>query len=134
MLSLYDKASIAAAMGQPIEPALKTLLQARLDQAAKADLLDLTHILVIQPGDTEAQIIAEIGFSPLVEPLDGIRFGIAGFYPHWAWLNDLGERFELIIPVGDTGFAFILFIEKAASAIPELIAMCAHYAEHDQCA
>ena len=134
MLSLYDKASIAAAMGQPIEPALKTFLEARLDQAAKADLLDLTHILVIQPGDTEAQIIAEIGFSPLVEPLDGIRFGIAGFYPHWAWLQDVGGWYEMIVTVGDSGFAFILLIENGPGVIPELVAMCAHYAARDQCA
>ncbi len=134
MLSLYDKASIAAAMGQSIDPALRALLETRLDQAAKADLLDLTQILVIQPGDSEALIIAEIGFSPMAEPLDGICFGTAGFYPHWAWLHDRGGWYEMILTVGDTGFAVLLFIEKAASAIPELIAMCAHYAARDQCA
>lgn len=133
-LSLHDRASIAAAMGQPIDPALKTLLEARLNQAAKADLLDLTHILVILPGDTEAQVIAEIGFSPLVEPFDGARFGTAGFFPHWAWLHDLGGWYEMILTVGDTGFAFILLIERGLGAIPELSAMCAHYAAHDQCA
>ena len=71
MLSLYDEASIAAVMEQPIEPALKSLLQARLDQAAAADLLSLTHLLVVQPGDTEAQIVTEIGFSPLVGRANG---------------------------------------------------------------
>ena len=133
MLSLYDKASIAAAMGQPIEPALKALLQARLDQAAIADLLDLTHILVIQPGDTEAQIIAEIGFSPLVEPLDGVRFGTAGFYPHWAWLSDLGGRYEMILPVGNGGFAFILIIEKEKEALSDLLSMCEQYGGANLC-
>ena len=133
MLSLHDRASMAAAMGQPIEPALRTLLEARLDQAAEADLVDLTHILVIQPGDTEEQIRAEIGFSPFVEPLDGVRFGTAGFYPHWAWLQDLGGWYEMIVTVGDSGFAFILLIEKAVGVLPELLSMCAHYAAADQC-
>ena len=134
MISLHDEASIAAAMAQPIEPALRTLMEARLDQAAKADLLDLTHIVVIQPGDTEAHIIAEIGFSPMAEPLGGIRFGTTGFYPHWAWLRDLGPFYEMIVTVGNSGFAFILVIEKAAGMIPELNAMCAHYVARDQCA
>ena len=134
MLSLYDYASIAAAMGQPIEPTLKILLEARLDQVAKADLLSLTHILVIQPGDTEAQIIAEIGFSPMAEPFDGVRFGTAGFYPHWAWLQDFGGWYEMIITVGDSGFAFVFVIEKAAGVIPELIAKCAQYGGSEPCA
>ena len=133
-MSLYDKISIAAAMGQPLDPALKALLEIRLNQVAKADLLDLTHILVIQPGDTEAQIIAEIGFSPLVEPLAGVRFATTGFYPHWAWLHDLGGWYEMIVTVGDSGFAFILLIERGLGVIPELIAMCGHYAARDQCA
>ena len=133
MLSLYDKASIAATMGQPIELALRAFLQARLDQAAKADLLDLTHFLVIQPGDTEAQIIAEIGFSPLVEPLDGVRFGTAGFYPHWAWLSDLGGRYEMILPVGNGGFAFILIIEKEKEALSDLLSMCEQYGGANPC-
>lgn len=133
MLSLYNKASIAAAMGQPIDLALRTLLQTRLDQAANADLLDLTHILVVQPDDTEAMIIGEIGFSPLAGPFDELRFGIAGFYPHWAWLQDLNGWYEMIVTVGDSGFAYILLIEKAAGVIPELVAMCAHYVARDQC-
>ena len=133
MLSLY-KASIEAALHQPLDPSLHALLVETWRRAEAPDLLDLTHILVIQPGDTEAQIIAEIGFSPLVEPLGGVRFATTGYYPHWAWLHDLGGWYEMIVTVGDSGFAFILLIEKAVGVLPELLSMCAHYAARDQCA
>ena len=134
MLSLYDEASIAAVMEQPIQPALRSLLQARLDQTAAADLLSLTHILVVQPGDTEAQILAAIGLSPLVEPFDGARFGTADFQPHWAWLHDLGGWYEMIVTVGDTGFAFVMLIEKSTGMLPDLLNMCEQYAGTVQCA
>ena len=90
MLSLYDEASIAAVMEQPIEPALKSLLQARLDQAAAADLLSLTHLLVVQPGDTEAQIVTEIGFSPLVGRANGWDDALSMIFGavlwQWVWI------------------------------------------------
>ena len=134
MLSLYDEASIVAVMEQPIQPVLRSLLQARLDQTAAADLRSLTHLLVVQPGDTEAQIVTEIGFSPLVEPFEGARSGTAGFQPHWAWLHDLGGWYEMIVTVGDTGFAFVMLIEKSTGMLPDLLNMCEQYAGTVQCA
>lgn len=134
MLSLYDKASIAAAMGQPLDGGLRSLLEARLEQSAKAKLLDLTHIVVVQPGDTEAQIACEIGFSPLVDPLSGARFGSADFAPYWPWLRELGGWFELIVTVGNSGFAFIIFIERATKVLPELLRMCEQYGSAAPCA
>ena len=133
MLSLYDEASIAAVMEQPLQPALRSLLQARLDQTTAADLRSLTHLLVVQPGDTEAQIATEIGFSPLVEPFEGARFGAAGFQPHWTWLHDLGGWYEMIVTVGNDGFAFILLIEKALGVHPDLLRMCEQYGGAMRC-
>ena len=79
--------------------------------------------VIIQPGDTEADIILHLGQSPLVEPIDGARFGTPGFHPHWAWLSDHGGWFEMILTYGST-FANVLFIEDAEGVEPELLAMC----------
>ena len=118
-------------MRQPLEPALRDLLLARLAQAREAGLQDQTHVLVVQPGDEEAAIEAEIGFSPLVDPLSGSRFGVDGFQPYWAWLQDLGGWYEMIVTVGNSGFAFILLIEMADDVQPDLLRLCEAHANSD---
>lgn len=128
MLSIYDTASAKEALNQPLDPDLRAAITAKLEQAKAAGLADLTYILVIQPGDTEAAIIDEIGFSPLCNPTDGIRFGEPDFQPYWAWLQDAGGWYELIVTVGNSGFAYLLFVMKAEGVLPDLLAMCAAYA------
>ena len=87
--------------------------------AFACDLANLTHILVIQPGDTEAQIIEAIGFSPLVSRMDGNRL-----QPDWDYLVQHAEWHELIYTVGNSGFAFIVFVERADGVLPEMLALC----------
>ncbi len=69
-------------------------------------------------------LLEEIGWSPLVDPLTEERFGSADFEPYWAWLQDLGGWFELLHPVANSGFAYILLISRAPGVLPELLAMC----------
>lgn len=45
---------------------------------------------------------------------------------YWDHLQDRGDHFELIDTIGNSGFAFILLIDKAAW--PELVAMCRAHA------
>ena len=127
MISLYDKASIDAARAQPLDPSLRTHLARHLKLAETEGLAELTFILVIQPGDTEEALKAEIGFSPLASPLDGARFGTAHFQPYWAYLREADGWHEMIVTVGDSGFAFILLISNEAGVIPELLNLCQRY-------
>lgn len=128
MLSFQDGASIAGASSLPLEPRLAALIAARVAnlQTPYGDLTNLTHFLVIEPGDTEAQLVDAVGFSPLVNPIDGVRFGDAGFQPWWDWMPRHDGWFELIVCVGDSGFAFVLFIAEGAD--PELLALCRAFA------
>lgn len=132
MLSLYDNASIEAALASPMEPQLHQLLADRIDDAAKTGLLDLTHIVVVQPGDCEHTIAEEICLSPLTNPLDGQRFGSHEFVPWWDWLEQHDDFFEMVICVGNSGMAFILLIEDAEGVQPELLKLCRTYAEERQ--
>jgi hypothetical protein len=129
MLSLYHEASIEAALLQPLAPMLRKLIEKHLCLAKQGGLSELTHIVVVQPGDTEAAIAEEIGFSPLVNPIDGARFGTAEWTPYWAWLQRHPGWHEMIVTVGDSGFAFILLIEDAAGVLPELLRLCDEHAE-----
>lgn len=126
MISLYDRTSFERVASLCAKPDLKRLLTARIAgfQGDGYDLTKLTHILVIEPGDTEPDIIEEIGLSPLVNAIDGVRYGDPAFVPTWDWLSDLGGWFELILTVGNSGFAYILLIQDADGVDPALLALC----------
>lgn len=121
MLSLPDAASIGAALHQPLDSDLHAILAERHEQITAQCLGELTHIVVIQAADTETQIVEAIGWSPLVQPIDGVRYGDSDFQPYWAWLRDLGGWYELIHPIGNDGFAFILLVERSDTVFS---AMC----------
>jgi hypothetical protein len=127
MLSLHDTASIEAALATPMQPTLHKLLTDRINDAAASELLELTHLLVVQPGDCEHAIAEEICLTPLTNPLDGQRFGSPEFQPWWDYLEAHDGYFEMIITVGNGGFAFILLIEDADGVQPELLDLCRTY-------
>jgi len=91
------------------------------------ELRPLTDCLIVQPGDTEEDIVREIGASPLVEPYEGIRFGDHGFHPHWDWLIHHGSWFELCFSYGSS-FGLVIFVEDADGVLGELRKMCRAYA------
>lgn len=114
MLHLYDRATMAHALTLDLEPRLHALLAERIGSLVTADhdLSDQTEFLVIEPGDTEEDVIRAVGFSPLVEPVDGTRFGQPGFETWWDWLANRDGWFEMIVTFGST-FAYVLLIRDA---------------------
>lgn len=127
MQSYATMAAIEAALRQPLEPRLHRLLTSRVEQWRAAGVLDMTHVLAIELGDTEASIIETIGLSPLID-LDGVSYPSPDF--HWdgpIWRHD--GWFEHIVTVGNSGFAFALFIQDAAGVIPELLDLCRTYSD-----
>jgi hypothetical protein len=130
MLSFADAASVAAAPTHaPNDPVLQRLLADRIHDWAATDLLRLTHLLVVEAGDSEKDIVEEVAFSPFVNSLDGARFGSPGFQPPFDWMEAHPGWFELIQTVGNDGFAFVLFVEDAPGTDRELVELCRAYAE-----
>jgi hypothetical protein len=131
MMHLFDRASRMRAhkFALDFDPQLHRLLTERIAALVTpyGDLTDRTEVLIVQPCDLETDIVRQIGFSPLVEPFDGIRYGELGFWPHWDWLVDRGGWYEMSASFGST-FAYVLFIEKADGVIAELLQLCAQYA------
>jgi hypothetical protein len=128
MIAFSDRASLEAAPTLPLDEQLRPLLLNRIRHYATQGLLDLTHLVVVQPGDTEEDIVAEIGLSPLVNSLDGARYGSPNFQPWHDWLQRHDGFFELVVTVGNSGFAFVLLIQDAPGADPDLIALCRTFA------
>lgn len=129
MLSIYNRASLDTALAQTDDLKLRTLIASRLGLAEANGLAELTHILAIQPDDDEAAIATEIGFSPLVSTLDGVRYGSADFQPYWSWLQDVGGWFEMIVTAGNSGFAFVLLMEDSDRLMPQLRELCEEYSQ-----
>lgn len=125
MLSFYTAEAIAAApTNASIDPALRRLLADRVSDWTTTCLLDHTHLLIVEAGDTEQDIVAEVAFSPLINPLDGERFGSSRFVPHWDWFEEHQGWFELVFTVGNDGFAFVLLIRDADGVDPDLLSLC----------
>ncbi|TPG13198.1 hypothetical protein [Sphingomonas oligophenolica] len=120
---IFDLASLQRLIALDIDPRLSLLLAARREIVAAGH----TEYLIIQPGDMEADVVRHVGFSPLVNPLDGARYPDAAFHPHWDWLADLGGWFELIQTFGSS-FAYVLLIQNAHGTEPEFLNMCRQHA------
>jgi hypothetical protein len=130
MLYLPNQASFAHALTMGLAPDLHRLLAERIAALVTpfGDLTDYTEFLIVQPGDSEDDIVLHIGFSPLLEPFDGIRLGEPGFHPGgWDRLTDHGGWFEMIVTFGST-FAYVILIEDVDGVIPELRQLCRQYA------
>lgn len=125
MIHLYDRATIARALTLDLEPRLRGLLAKRIAglQTKYGDLTDHTEFLIVEPGDTETDVVRHLGFSPLVDPIDGHRWPDLRFQPGWSYLADRGGWFELVFTFGST-FAYVLFVRDAADAAGELTALC----------
>lgn len=128
MLHLYDRATMAHALTLDLEPRLRSLLADRINSlvTAEYDLTDQTEFLVVEPDDTEENIICAIGFSPLVEPIDGIRFGEPTFIPWWDCLLRRDGWFEMVVTFGST-FSITLFIANAPEACCFVSSLCERY-------
>lgn len=122
MLHAYDRATFAHLLIIQLEPTLHRLLSERITGMSE-ELLDQTEIVVVESGDTEDDIVRAIGLSPLVEPINGARFGEEGFWPHWDWLRDHGGWFEMVITFG-SAFAYVLLIADGVGVVAELRELC----------
>lgn len=119
MINLPDLDSQLAALNQPVEPNLHKLLHGRIQDALALELGDLTHFVVIEPGDDEGDIINAIGFSPLVSRIDGVHL-----QPDWDWIERHEGWWELVYTVSNDGFAFILFVQDVPGVLPDLLDLC----------
>ncbi len=121
MYDLADMDGLRAVLDQPLDRNLHALLADRLSDTLHCGLEDHTHVLVIEEGDAESAVIAAIGFSPLRSRIDGTPE-----QPDWDWIErHEGGWYEVLYCVGNSGFAYILFIEDGAQS--PIAQLCKHH-------
>ncbi len=128
MQSFDNAKAIARAPKIVQDPQLQNLLFDRVEDWTARGLLGHTHLAIIEVGDTDVSVTEELGFSPLVNPLDGLRHGMDGFVFPFDFIEDHGGWFELFVTVGNDGFAFHLFVRDREGVDPELLSMCRAHA------
>lgn len=127
MLHFYNRATMALALTLDLDPPLYRLLTDRI-AALGEELIDWTEYLVVCVGDGEDDITSCIGLSPLIEPINGIRYGMPAFSPHWDWLAAHDGYWELQFTFGST-FAYVVIVQDKDGVLPELRQLCRTYAQ-----
>ncbi|WP_375381520.1 hypothetical protein [uncultured Sphingomonas sp.] len=129
MILIHDRASAARALEHDLEPHIRAALERELALLTSGpfELTDHTDILLVQPGDGEGDIEREAGVSPLVGPIDGVRWDQPGFELCWDLLTLGGGVFRAVFTFGGT-HAVILLVPDALGVLPELLDCLRRYA------
>ncbi len=128
MISLRDSAAVDRALASDIDPELRALIERRAGQLREYcadDIGELVHFLIVEAGDTIEAVQAELGFSPLVNFVDGARYGQPGWTPSWESVERHSSWFELVFVLSDDGFGWVLFLSAAAGTAGDLAQACA---------
>lgn len=95
------------------------LLRRRLTEVeADGDRLEeLAHVIVIESGDSIAELEAHLG----------IALDVSGGYPSWEFIEDHGSAFEMVFVLSSSGYGAMVFVQKRNGS-PELLALCRPHA------
>lgn len=130
MLFIKDGGALARALTLRIDDRVKHLLVKRREQLG-GDITDQAHFVVVEAGDTLADLEQHLGFSVFQNAADGSLLGAPDFTPGWEWIEDRGFAYELVFIFDDSGFAHVVIVEKADGVNARLLELCATYAsEH----
>lgn len=131
MITIYDSADMARVLSGPIDADLKTILLDRLAQLfpefSDWDLADLAHFVVVEPRDTIEAIERELGISPFVNLVDGIRYPEPGFEPSWEHCVARTGYFDLTFALTDSGQGICLLVPDDDDVDPELLKLIREY-------
>lgn len=116
ILHLSDRETIEGSLALPLDPELLDLLAARVSHLAAGGLLDMTEIVVADHDAAGPELIAALGFDPLLD-LDGRRYGEPGFCPAIDYVARVSPRYhEAIVAVGNSGLPPLFNVSKMTCA------------------
>jgi len=126
---LFDTEALAHALTLPCDPKLRRLLHERVDHLSTLDraVADTTYFLIADGGVTSADIVAELGWSPVVD-LEGARYGTDSFAASHDFIADRGGWFELMYSTSNEAVIVLLVMDDERSDA-DLLAFCRTYAE-----
>jgi hypothetical protein len=115
MQVLRDYESIASVPDLHLRALLEKCVASLTTDFDEYDLDELVTFIVIEPGDSLAEIDTALGFPILTRPFE--------------LLVDHADWYELVFIVSDDGYGIEVFISKASGVDPRLLSMCARHVE-----
>lgn len=113
-MHMYDRATWNHVLCLPLDPELSALLTARFRLLEADGLLNMTDAVVVTGETTEADLIAAIGWTPLIDP-DGRRHDDPGFIPPFDYVYRAARHHHIAVQlVGNAGHAFELIVSDGA--------------------
>ena len=111
---------------------LRALVEQRFEEICdgedyEADLHG--QFIVVEAGDSVEVLEAESGCPILRSYIGNARFGDPEFKPVFECLDEHAFCYEMVFVPGDGDFGIVIFIPKQDGIDPDLLAMCAEYAE-----
>ncbi|RDV05954.1 hypothetical protein DXH95_00400 [Sphingorhabdus pulchriflava] len=108
MLSIHEDASLQKALQLPLPEPLRMLLQDRRAMLGyDLPLRDMAQFVVVQAGDTLADVERETGLHIQLTMDD------PDYTPAWEWVIDHGLFYETVFILSDDGYGIALFALKA---------------------
>ncbi len=86
-------------------------------------------MIVVEPGDSVDVLEAESGCPILRSYIGNDRYGDPEFKPVFECLEEHDACYEMVFVPGDGDFGIVIFIPSLEGIDPDLLAMCAEYAE-----
>jgi hypothetical protein len=128
MLILRDPESAA----RIADVGVRQLVEQRFMQICSGEPYDVDrhgYMIVVEPGDGVPELEAESG-CPILHDLFGeAHFGDPEFSPATEALEEHACCYELVFIFIDEGAGVLIFVPKVDGIAPDLLAMCATYAE-----
>ena len=114
------------------DPQLRDLIEQRFEDICDGDDFDPDlhgHFIVVEPGDSVEALEKESGCPILRSYIGNARYGDPEFKPVFECLEEHDACYEMVFVPGDGDFGIVIFIPSLEGIDPDLLAMCAEYAE-----
>jgi hypothetical protein len=130
MQILRDEEDFACALDSWPDQELVQLLRNRLAFYAEYEepLAGLFKLILIEPGDTLADLDGEFNGGFLINHFSGRRFGDDGFRPCFETLEEHPTFYDMVFCEGDAGFGVEVIVPKTDGIDGRLLNLCAQFA------
>jgi len=114
-------------------PAIRDLVRQRITELSQGEPFDpatMGALVLVEPGDSAAQLEAECGCLITTGLFGDTKYGDPDFMPCFEWLEHHAEAncYEMLFVMTDDGVGTALFVPDEPDIDPELLAFCREYA------
>ena len=130
MQILRDEEDFACALDSWVDQELVQLLQSRLAVYAEYEepLRELFKLILVEPGDTLADLDGEFNGAFLINHYSSRRYGDLGFKPAFEVLEEYPGFYAILFCEGDGGFGIEVIVPKSSDIDARLLGLCAQFA------